>query len=240
MEKISLFVISSALLLLGIWEVVTWPQWALSNTPLFILFGKKFHLLYSLAELLSASAFAIFGLFGIYFSSIVEGTRSHKITGRFEVLLLIPILVLFFSANSFMVIGAELMAHNRILRALAGRLWRWRFQHAGQETLAQIEDNFQCCGWTSSHNFSVSPFCGQYPTKRITSCVPFILNYSGRAVYRQGLFVGIYTLPLILLATLVIWTHKLDPVSADVEEAEVLNERRKQLYSGNAPAIQIQ
>lgn len=239
MEKISLFVVSIALLLLGAWEVVTWPQWALSDSALFILLGSSFNRLYALAELTSATAFAIFGIFGVYFAA-VESTRSHKLTGRFEVLVLVPILVLYFSAIGFMIVGSEMMAHNRFLTALAGRLWRWRFQHSDAKTLIRIEETFQCCGWSRSHKFSLSAFCRDMPTNAITSCAPFVLNDSGKAIYRQGLMVAGYTIPLLILACLVIWSHKSDPIAADVEEAETLNQRRKSLYTGDAPAIQLQ
>ena len=239
MEKISLSVISIALLLLGIWEVVTWPQWALSDSPLFILLGRTFRQIYALAELSSATAFAIFGLFGLYFAA-VESSQSHKLTGRFEVWLLLPILVLYFSAIGFMIIGAELMAHNRFFSALSGRIWRWRYQHADRKTLLRIEDLYQCCGWSRSHKYALSPFCHSNPTSSIPSCSPFVLNHSGEQIYRQGLLVAGYTLPLLLLAVLVIYSHKSDPIAADVEEAETLNNRRKQLYTGNAPAIQLQ
>lgn len=239
MEKFSLSVISVALLLLGIWEVVTWPQWALSDSPLFILLGSSFRKIYALTELTSATAFAIFGLFGIYFAA-VESSRSHKLTGRFEVWILLPLLVLYFSAIGFMILGAELMAHNRLLSTLAGRLWRWRFQHSDRKTLLKIEDLYQCCGWSKSHKYALSYFCHSNPTTSFRSCSPFVLNHSGEQIYRQGLIVAGYTLPLLILAGLVIYSHKSDTIAADVEEAETLNNRRKQLYSGNAPAIQIQ
>lgn len=239
MEMISLLVISGALLILGVWEVVTWPNWALSDTALFILLGRIFAQLYALAELSSATAFAIFGIFGIYFAA-VETSRSHKLTGRFEVLILLPLLVLYISALGFVVLGSELMAHNRFISALVGRLWRWRYQHSDRKTLIRIEELYQCCGWSESRKYAMSSFCHDYPKNSISSCTPFLLNSSGKLIYRQGLLVVVYTVPLLLLAVLVIWSHKSDPVAADVEEAEVLNERRKQLYSGNAPAIQLQ
>lgn len=240
MEKLSLFVVSAALLLLGIWEVVTWPHWALTDTALFTLLGQMFAQLYSLAELSSATAFAVFGLFGIYFAA-VEGQRSHKLTGRFEVLLVLPLLVLYISALAFMVIGSELMAHNAILTMMVGKLWRWRYHRStGHLILAKIEGNYSCCGWSSSRAFAVSEFCHQSPTQSIPSCSTFLLNYSGKYMYRQGLLVVMYTVPLLLLTLLVIYSHKSDPVAADVEEAETLNDRRKQVYSGNAPAIQLQ
>ena len=239
LEKFSLLVISVALLLLGVYEVVTWPQWALNDTALFILLGRSFRQLYALAELFSATSFAIFGLFGIYFA-VVEGARSHKLTGRFEILILLPILVLFVSAGAFMVLGAELMAHNRFLGILAGRVWSWRYRHADRKTLVRIEEMYKCCGWAHLNQFALSPFCHDNPAGSIKSCTSAVLNLSGRELYRQGLIVTVYTVPLLLLAGLIIWSHKSDPVSADVEEAETLNERRKQLYTGNAPAIQIQ
>lgn len=239
MEKFSLLVISVALVFLGVWEVVTWPNWALSETALFILLGRTFAQLYALAELSSATAFAVFGLFGIYFAA-VETSRSHKLTGRFEVLILLPLLVLYISAVAFMIMGSELMAHNRFFSMLVGRLWRWRYQHSDRKTLVRIEELYQCCGWSESNKFALSSFCHDYPKKSIQSCTPFLLNHSGKLMYRQGLLVVLYTVPLLLLALLTIWSHKHDPVAADVEEAEVLNERRKQLYSGNAPAIQLQ
>ena len=239
MEKFSLSVISVALLLLGIWEVVTWPQWALSDSPLFILLGRSFRQIYAFAELTSATAFAVFGLFGIYFAA-VESSRSHKLTGRFEVWILMPILVLYFSAIGFMILGAELMAHNRFLSAVAGRLWRWRYQHFDKKIILRIEDLYQCCGWSKSHKYALSHFCHSNSTSSISSCTPFVLNYSGEQIYRQGLLAAAYSIPLLLLAGLVIYCHKSDPIAADVEEAETLNNRRKQLYTGNAPAIQIQ
>ena len=239
MEKISLVVISVALIFLGVWEVVTWPNWALSDTALFLLLGRLFAQLYAFAELSSATAFAIFGFFGIYFAA-VETSRSHKLTGRFEILVLLPLLVLYISAVGFMVLGSELMAHNRIVSAVIGRLWRWRYQHSDRTTLIKIEELYQCCGWSKAHKFATSSFCHDFPKYSISSCTPYLLNASGKLIYRQGLLVVIYTIPLLLLAVLVIWSHKSDPVAADVEEAEVLNERRKQLYSGNAPAIQLQ
>lgn len=239
MEMISLLVISGALLILGVWEVVTWPNWALTDTALFILLGRIFAQLYALAELSSATAFAIFGIFGIYFAAVETG-RSHKLAGRFEVLVLVPLLVLCISAAGFMVLGSELMAHNRFVSALIGRFWRWRYQHSDRRTLVRIEELYQCCGWSEARKFAMSSFCHEYPTKSISSCTPFLLNASGKLIYRQGLLVVGYTVPLLLLALLVIWSHKANPVTADVEEAEVLNERRKQLYSGNAPAIQLQ
>lgn len=239
MEKISLSVISVALLLLGIWEVVTWPQWALSDSPLFILLGRSFRQIYAFAELSSATAFAVFGLFGIYFAA-VESSRSHILTGRFEVWILLPILFLYFSAIGFMILGAELMAHNQFLSAIAGRLWRWRYQHFDKDTLLRIEDLYQCCGWSKSHKYALSHFCHSIPISSISSCTPFVLNHSGEQIYRQGLFAAAYTLPLLILAGLVIYSHKSDPIAADVEEAETLNIRRKQLYTGNAPAIQLQ
>lgn len=239
MEKFSLSVISVALLLLGIWEVVTWPQWALSDSPLFILLGRSFRQIYALTELTSATAFAIFGLFGLYFAA-VGSSQSHKLTGRFEVWILLPLLVLYFSAVGFVILGAELMAHNRLLSMLAGRLWRWRFQHSDHATLLSIEDLYQCCGWSKSHKYALSRFCHTNPIASISSCSPFILNHSGEHIYRQGLLILLYTFPLLLLAVLVIYSHKADPVAADVEEAETLNDRRKQLYTGNAPAIQLQ
>lgn len=241
MEKFSLFVVSIALTFLGIWEVVTWPNWALNDSALFILFGSIFAQIYALAELSSASAFAIFGLFGIYFAA-VESSRSHKLTGRFEILILLPLLVLYISALVFLIIGSELMAHNYILKALTGRLWRWRYQHStyGHKILGKIEGLYSCCGWSKTRAFSVSEFCHQNPTKSIPSCTAFLLNYSGKQIYRQGIIVIAYTVPLLLLISLVIYSHKSDPVAADVEEAEILNDRRKQVYSGNAPAIQLQ
>ena len=105
MEKFSLLVISVALVFLGVWEVVTWPNWALSETALFILLGRTFAQLYAFAELSSATAFAVFGLFRIYFAA-VETSRSHKLTGRFEVLILLPLLVLYISAVAFMIMGS--------------------------------------------------------------------------------------------------------------------------------------
>lgn len=239
MEKFSLSLISVALLLLGIWEVVNWPQWALTDSPLFILLGGYFRLIYAFAELSSATAFAIFGLFGLYFA-VVESSRSHKLTGRFEIWILLPLLVLYFSAIGFIILGSELMAHNRFLSALAGRLWRWRYQHFDKETLLKIEDLYQCCGWSKSHKFALSHFCHSNPASSISSCSPFILNHSGQQIYRQGLLAIAYSFPLLILAGLVIYSHKSDPVAADVEEAEILNNRRKQLYTGNAPAIQLQ
>ena len=224
---------------LGVWEVVTWPNWALCDTALFILLGRTFGQLYALAELSSATAFAIFGLFGIYFVAVESG-RAHKLTGRFEIWILLPLLVLYFSAVGFMILGAELMAHNRFFSLLVGRLWRWRYQHSDQRNLVRIEELYQCCGWSESNKFALSSFCHDYPKNSISSCSPFLLNLSGKLIYRQGLLVVVYTVPLLLLAVLVVWSHKADPVAADVEEAEFLNERRKQLYSGNAPAIQLQ
>ena len=143
MEKFSLSRISVSLLILGIWEVVTGPQWALNDSPLFILLGHSFRQIYALTELSSATAFAIFGLFGLYFAA-VESRRSHKLTGRFEVWILLPILVLYFSAIGFIILGSELMAHNRFFSALAGRLWRWRYQHSDRKTLSRIEELYQC------------------------------------------------------------------------------------------------
>lgn len=240
MEMLSLFVVSAALLLLGVWEVVTWPHWALSDTALFMLFGRIFNQLYSLAELTSATAFTVFGLFGIYFAA-VEGNRSHKLTGRFEVLLALPLLVLYISALAFMIVGSELMAHNTLLTTLVGKIWRWRYQRSSDHhLLAKIEGTYSCCGWSSSRAFAVSEFCHENPTRSIPSCSAFLLNYSGKYVYRQGLLVVMYTVPLLLLTSLVIYSHKSDPVAADVEEAETLNDRRKQVYIGNAPAIQLQ
>lgn len=241
MEKLSLFVVSAALLLLGIWEVVTWPHWALNDTALFMLFGPNFAKLYAFAELSSATAFAIFGLFGIYFAAAVDGgNRSHKLTGRFEGLLALPLLVLYISALAFLIAGSELMAHNRIFTALTGKIWRWRFQRREHRLLAAIEETYSCCGWSKQRSFAVSEFCHQNPTESISSCTGFLLNHSGKQIYRQGLMVIVYTVPLLLLVSIVIYSHKSDPVAADVEEAETLNERRKQLYSGNAPAIQLQ
>lgn len=239
MEKNSLLVVSIALTFLGVWEVVTWPNWALNDTALFILLGRSFAQIYALAELSSATAFAIFGIFGIYFAA-VETSRSHKLTGRFEVLILIPLMVLYVSAVGFMILGSELMAHNKFLSAVTGRLWQWRYQHDDWSTLVNIEELYQCCGWSESKKFAISAFCRDYPKKAIESCTPFLLNNSGKAIYRQGLLVVVYTVPILFLAVLVIWSHKSDPVAADVEEAETLDQRRKQVYSGNAPAIQLQ
>ncbi|TEB15287.1 threonine-type endopeptidase, partial [Perkinsus sp. BL_2016] len=128
MEKLSLFVVSLALLILGLWEVVTWPNWALSESALLLLLGSVFNQIYALAELSSATAFAIFGLFGVYFSAVGGSSLSHKLTGRFEVLMILPLLVLYTSAVAFMIIGSELMAHNAPLTAIIGRLWSWRYK----------------------------------------------------------------------------------------------------------------
>ena len=243
MEKLSLFVVSLALLILGLWEVVTWPNWALSESALLLLLGSVCNQIYALAELSSATAFAIFGLFGVYFSAVGGSSLSHKLTGRFEVLMILPLLVLYTSAVAFMIIGSELMAHNAPLTAIIGRLWSWRYNQDSNRLriLAKIEGTYSCCGWSQTRAFAVSDFCHrQNPTQSFPSCSVYLLNYSGKLIYRQGLMVVVYTVPLLLLLALVIYSHKSDPVAADVEEAETLNDRRKQLYSGNAPAIQLQ
>lgn len=241
MEKISLFVVALGLLVLGVGELITWPSWALNSTALFILLGRTFRLVYSSTELLGATLFAIFGLFGLYFA-LTDRTADHpRLTGRFELLLLLPLLVILFSALSFIIFGAELMGFNSFIVVLLGKLWIWRYNHAQTSILMRIEKHFRCCGWADSNAFSVSDFCKDDSSnlRSFKTCSGVILEQSGKTIYRQGLYVSIYIIPLIILALLVIYSHKHDPISLDIEEAAILDDRRKRLYSGNAAPIQI-
>lgn len=237
MERASLLVAAIALLLLGTWELVMWPHWALSQSALFLLLGHTFRKLYTLTELASAGLFVISGLFGVYFAGVEESI----VVPSFEIVLLLPLTVLFTSAAAFVILGSELMAHNRLLTALTGKLWKWRFnRHSNHKTLAQIEETFQCCGWGHRREFAVSRFCRDLPKISVSSCAPFLLNHSGKSIYRQGLVVSLYSAPLLLLVLLVVLSHKKRISVVDVEEAELLDQRRKQVYSGEAPAIQLQ
>ena len=239
MERTSLLVVSTGLILLGLWELLNWPKWIPSTSPLFIMLGKSFSLIYGAVELASAAAITALGLLGIYFASGIS--TENKNTGRFEFVLLIPLTVLFTSSLGFVIFGSELMAHNGIISAALGRLWKWRFNHS-RGPLYLIEDTYQCCGWgrDDQNNYALSRFCSLLDHSRIRSCNAALLNISGRQIYRIGLAVLLYSLPLLLLAILVIWSHKHDPIASDIEDAEFLDERRKQLFAGQVPAIQLQ
>ncbi len=87
MERISLLVVSFALFSIGAYELVTWPAWGLNTMPLFLLLGRTFRQLYAAAEIVSATIFAIFGIFGVYF--VAAGPES-KHTGDLKLCCCIP------------------------------------------------------------------------------------------------------------------------------------------------------
>lgn len=236
MERISLLVVSLGLFLLGAYEVVTWPSWGLNGTPLFILLGTMFRRLYAGAEIVSATIFSVFGIFGVYF--VAAGPESRQ-TGRFEVLLLYPLAVLFFSSAGFMIMGSELLAHNNVLDRFLGMLWKWKWRHGQRGTLMLIEEEWMCCGWLDADDYSASPHC-HITSALDEACSTVVMSVSGKLMYRQGLFLGATSLLLLCLMLLLIWLHRDDPITRDTEEAELLERRRKQLYSGHAPAIQLE
>lgn len=216
--------------------MVTWPSWGLNGTPLFILLGQVFRRLYAGAEIVSATIFAIFGIFGVYF--VAAGPESRH-TGRFEVLLLYPLTVLFFSSAGFMIFGSELLAHNPAIDKALRMLWKWKWRHGQRGTLMLIEDEWMCCGWSDSSDYAASPHC-HITSALDDNCSTVVMSVTGKLMYRQGLFLGTTSFLLLCLMLLLVWLHRDDPVTRDTEEAEFLERRRKQLYAGRAPAIQLE
>ncbi len=240
MERISLLVVSFALFSLGAYEVVTWPAWGLNGTPLFLLLGRMFRQLYAGAEIVSATIFAIFGIFGVYF--VAAGPESRH-TGRFEALLLYPLSVLFFSSVGFVVLGSELLAHNSFLAHGLEMIWKWRWRSGRKATLALIEEEWICCGWSDQNRYSSSPHCKQFSAfddDLSATCDTVVMTFSGKAIYRQGLLLATLSLLMLVLMLLLVWMHQDDPLTRDIEDAESLEDRRKKLYSGHCPAIQLE
>jgi hypothetical protein len=66
------------------------------------------------------------------------------------------------------------------------------------------------------------------------------MSITGKAMYRQGLLLASLSFLLLVLAVLLLWMHQEDAVTRDFEAAESLEARRKKLYSGHCPAIQLE
>lgn len=239
MERISLLVVSFALFSLGAYEVVTWPTWGLNGTPLFLLLGQTFRHIYAATELFAATLFAIFGIFGIYF--VAAGPESRH-TGQFERVLLYPLSMLFFSSCAFLFLGSELLASNAYFEQALATIWKWRWKSGKKSALAVIEDEWLCCGWDSTRRYTAAPHCQQHrkDVEALFTCDAVVMYFSGKPIYRQGLLLALVSFLLLTLMLLLIWLHRDDPVTRDIEEAEALEERRRKLYTGHCPAIQLE
>lgn len=233
-RRLALTLVGACLVGSGIGWLLQWPVWNTAASPLATLLGTQFAVLMGVAEAAVAIGVVAVGLVTIYLAAIDGHSR---ITRRMEHLAIVSLLMLLASAASLALFGGELMAHNHMLSRVARMLWQWQWHHR-RGTIVAIEEGWRCCGW-SQNKLVAAPFCVMSHEHASPACGPLLLHIAGRNAWRVAEVSIAGLLTLLLAVSFLAMAPREDETATDIETAVNLDTRRKQLYTGTSPALQL-